>query len=109
MALAAVKRPAPMKTKMITLTGDFEEYAFVARVNPPVSLIKEISSDDLDRIAGALASVIVEWNFPTADGEGVLPLGADSILGLDYDLMKETSKAFGEAFRESAGVPVPKS
>ena len=72
----AVKKNMPIKTKTVTLDGDYEGWEFEISINPKLSVFGDLASGEFARIAPALAKIIRSWNF--VDEEGI-PLGNPSI------------------------------
>ena len=73
------QRKMPVKTREIVLTDEWDGWKFTARTNPPLGVFFEITSGDLQRIVGGIATVLVSWNFVDEDGQ---PLPAP-----DYDVI----------------------
>jgi len=76
----------PIKTAKIELEDDWEGWNFIARTNPTLGMFADAASGNFDRMAEALSTMVVEWNFVDEEGNP-LPQpseeGATSMLPLD--------------------------
>lgn len=64
----AAKKPAP-RTVEVKLSGEFEGWEMTARADFPAKVLARLQSDRIDDITSALDSIVIEHNFPDADGE----------------------------------------
>ena len=84
-----------IKTEIVELDGDYAGWKFTARVNPPMRVVRDISSGDIERIMPALASVITEWNF--IDENGVpFECSEAGLNELAIDLMMKVATAYSD-------------
>jgi hypothetical protein len=70
------QRKMPVRTKEISLNGEWEGWSFTARTNPPMGIISDMSSGEIDLITESIARVITDWNFVDEEGEP-LPIPKD--------------------------------
>lgn len=82
-------RRMPVKLATFQLDGDYEGWEFTARVNPPVGILDELQSGESDRIYGALAFLIKDWNFVDEEGKPLGKPSAKTIRQLPIDLIFE--------------------
>ena len=92
----AEKKKLPIRIKEIPLNGDWAGWNLVARVNPPLRIVGDILSGNIDRITEALAEVIKSWDFVDEEGEPLGEPSAATISELPIDLIKAVSNAFSE-------------
>lgn len=88
----AAKRPAP-RTVSVTGKGDFSEWEATARADFPARVLADLQSGSIERIMLGLDAVVVEHNFPDADGEI-----AETMADVDpYDGLLEISAGIFDA------------
>lgn len=99
-------RKIPIKTKEIVIDkggeSDYANWKFTARTNPPVRILSDITSGDLDRIISGLAGIIISWDFPDEDGNALPSPSVDSIGMLPMDLIGGLAEAYT---KELSAVP----
>lgn len=101
--MAAEQRKLPIKTRDIELTGDYEGWHFTARTNPPMRVLTDLSSGDLERITEALGGVIVAWNFVDEAGEPMAKPSPDAVRELPVDLAMEVARSFSTEVGKMGG------
>lgn len=115
------KRTMPIKTKRITLEGDFEGWWADIRTNPPVGILldaivafqkaqAERSNEDdfsgiLPPIYDMLTLTIAKWNFVDEKGKD-LPANLDGVKRLPLDLIMLLALKVQEA---TVGLPLANS
>jgi hypothetical protein len=88
------QRKLPIKTRDIELTGDYEGWHFTARTNPPMRVLTDLSSGDLNLITEALGGVIVDWNFVDEEGKAMANPSPEAVRELPVDLAMEVARSF---------------
>lgn len=61
-------KPAPRTIDVELTAGDFAGWSCTARADFPSSVVADLESKQLDRILRALDRIIIDHNFPDADG-----------------------------------------
>jgi len=62
-------RPAPRTVDVTVAAGEFAGWSCTARADFPARVLADLQSGSIDRIMVALDVIIVDHNFPGADGE----------------------------------------
>jgi len=83
------------KYEAIKLSDDFEGWEFTARTNPPLRVVRDISSGDIDTIIPAMVSMIKEWNF-IGENDAPLEVSEDSLNELPIDLVMDIAAAYSD-------------
>lgn len=102
-------RKMPVRTKEIHLNGDWEGWTFTARTNPPMGIISDMSSGDIDLITGSIAKIIIDWNFVDEEGNAlpvpkdvfddngeVLQTAVGIVRSIPVDLLTVVSQSYSE-------------
>jgi len=86
-----------IKTRVIALTGEWTGWQFTARLNPPLGVLFDITSGDLERIVNGMAKIIISWNFVDENGQP-LPAPSAEVMAtyVTPDLMGAVSSAWVE-------------
>lgn len=90
-AAAIDVRRRPIRTATITLNGDYQGTEATVRLNPPLRVYDEFSTD----VRKALGQVVLAWNLVDDDGKAV---------GLDETLSGATDEelaAIGSAYMDA--------
>jgi hypothetical protein len=75
-----MKRKLPVKRQETSLDGDYEGWKFTFITNPPMGILRRITSGELDDIMFGVGEMVVDWNFVDEEGE---PLGDPSPKTMD--------------------------
>lgn len=102
------KRKMPIRTREITLNGDWAGWIFTGRTNPTMSTLDDLISGNYGRIIDALDKLVFSWNFVDEEGQPLPDLtearkGGTSreLMGLlTLDLAMEMTKALSDAITE---------
>lgn len=102
-------RKMPVRTREIHLNDEWEGWSFTARVNPPMGIISDMSSGEIDLITESIAKIIVDWNFVDEDGNplpipkdiqdengSIIQKAVDTVRLIPIDLLTVVSQAFSE-------------
>ncbi|MFA6016440.1 MAG: hypothetical protein WC742_15385 [Gallionellaceae bacterium] len=82
-----IGRQEPVKTREMSLEGEYEGWEFSARTNPPISAFGDVASGDFDRIVTGLAKILRGWNFVDENGVELPPPDATVIRERPLDLL----------------------
>lgn len=85
--MSSTKRKMPVKTDTIKLTGEWEGWEFVARINPSLRCFADAASGDFDRMESAVGELIISWNFVDESGDPLEYNGKESASILPLDLV----------------------
>jgi hypothetical protein len=64
----AASRPAA-RTVEVHGTGEFAEWEGTAKADFPASVLADLQSESIERIMQALDVIVIDHNFPDADGD----------------------------------------
>jgi len=67
-ARQAARRPEP-RTVTVRLNSEYTGWEVTARADFPARVLADLQSDSIERIFGALDRIVVDHNFPDADGK----------------------------------------
>lgn len=67
--MAQEARKMPIRSREISLNGEYEGWRFTARTNMPLGALEDLVSGDYGRIRSALAGVVLGWNFVDENGK----------------------------------------
>jgi len=87
----------PIDISEIALTDRYDGWKFSARTNPPLRVLADLSSGDLDLLASSLATIIKSWNFVDEEGQPLSSPTSDVIMDLPSDLINAIANAYVEA------------
>jgi hypothetical protein len=59
----------PVRSKEITLNGDWTGFKFTAKTNPTMGSLEDMMSGNYSQMRQALAEIILTWNFPDEQGQ----------------------------------------
>jgi hypothetical protein len=102
-------RKMPVRTKEIHLNDEWEGWSFTARTNPPMGIITEMSSGEVELITQSIAKVIIDWNFVDEEGNSlpipenivdddgaIIQKAVDIVKLIPIDLLTVVSQAYSE-------------
>ena len=78
-------RGLEVKKATVSLDGEYAGFELVVRTNPSMGEFSKLASSNLDKIAEALSTIILDWNFVVDEsGKAVKPsIEAVSILPMN--------------------------
>lgn len=105
MAAATEKRKMPIRSKEITLNGDWAGWTFTGRTNPTMATLDDLISGNYGRIIDALDKLVSSWNFVDEEGQPLPDLAearkdgtSRELMGrLTLDLAMEMTRALSDA------------
>lgn len=92
------RRPAPRSIEVELESGEYAGWWCRVRVDFPAKVLRELQSNDVERILEAFGTIILEHNMPGADGELAATLG-------DVDPYDGLKVLAAEAFRRIDRLP----
>lgn len=101
----ATMRRMPIRTGKVVLVGSYEGWTAEMRVNPPLRVLQEMESGNMDRVKEAMASLIISWDFVDEEGEPLKPAGKGGIEQCPIDLLQDLATQYGAYMREMAALP----
>ena len=90
-------RKAVVKSRKVELSGDWEGWWFITRTNPPMQVIADLLSGNLDRMMEACKGIVLEWNFVDENGDPLPSPKEGGIYKVPTDLFQAVSAAAGNA------------
>jgi hypothetical protein len=96
----------PVRSAPIELEGSYEGWTAMVRVNMPVVQYNVLFGGSWAERFGALAEVVLEWNF--VDDEGMeIPITPDGMELLPLDLLQDLLRRIDEAVAAPLAVSRP--
>jgi hypothetical protein len=87
-------RRMPVRTTVITFTGDYEDFSATVRTNVPMGVMENLVR--ADKVYQTLTQIVREWNLVDDDGEP-LPVTEEGMKRVPIDLFWELQREVGRA------------
>lgn len=94
----------PVRSALVKLGGVYEGQEATMRLNPRRSVVKALFNGEEAECTGALASIILTWNFGDEDGQP-LAITPENIADLPNEQFKALLNGYFAAFEEATAAP----